>query len=140
MRVSKRRGRPKQVSELMSRSVLHGGPAQTLAQAASAMRSRRVGAIVVIAEGRLLGIITERDLLRAIAEQSHPADTAVSSYMTADPLTIDADENEITARRLMVERGIRHLPVTQAGQVVGMLSVRDVLAAMEGPARVGEPW
>lgn len=104
------------------------------------MRTRRVGAIVVVADGRLLGIITERDLLRAIAEQSDPANTAVSGYMTADPLTIDAGENEVTARRLMVERGIRHLPVTHAGQVVGMLSVRDLLAAMEGHARTAEPW
>ncbi len=139
MRVTRDR-RPMRVRDLMSHSVLAGQPRQTLAEAAASMRARRVGALIVPGNGGIAGILTERDLLRAMAERRNPTSTFVAEYMSPNPLTIEAGEEVARATKLMLDRGIRHLPVMERGRLVGFLSVRDLLAAPRGARKVVERW
>jgi len=113
------------VGEIMARDVLAVEPSATLVDAASQMHGRRVGAVVVLSEGRLVGILTERDVLRAVATGS--VDAPVSEAMTAAPETVDADEPSGQAAALMIHGGFRHLPVVDGDAVVGMVSIRDLV-------------
>jgi CBS domain-containing protein len=99
----------------------------TLGQAARLMRGRNVGAAVVVDEGGIVGIFTERDLLRAIADSRHPDQGQVQSYMTPDPLTLPSDHSPSEAARIMSERKFRHIPVVDDGRLVGIVSIRDLV-------------
>jgi CBS domain-containing protein len=101
----------------------------TLGQAARLMRGRNVGAAVVVDEGGIVGIFTERDLLRAIADSRHPDQGQVQSYMTPDPLTLPSDHSPSEAARIMSERKFRHIPVVDDGRLVGSVSIRDLVGA-----------
>lgn len=105
-------------------------PEHTLSEAARRMRERGVGSAVVIEEGPP-GIITERDLLRAIADGSDPTSTKVGAYMTPNAVTVTLTWHVVDAARTMIERGFRHLIVLdEAGQIVGMLSIRDMVRGL----------
>jgi CBS domain-containing protein len=91
------------------------------------MRRERVGAVAVMASGRLVGIITERDLMRAVADGVDPERARASERMTPDPRTIDHDELATSAAERMIELGVRHLPVVENGVLVGLISARDLL-------------
>ncbi len=105
-------------------------PEHTLSEAARRMRERGVGSAVVIEE-EAPGIITERDLLRALADGADPKDTKVGAYMTPNAVTITLTWHVVDAARTMIERGFRHLIVLDdAGRVVGMLSIRDMVRAL----------
>jgi CBS domain-containing protein len=101
----------------------------TLGQAARLMRNRNVGAAVVLEDERVVGIFTERDLLRAIADSRHPDQGQVQSYMTPDPLTLPPDHPPSEAARIMGERQFRHIPVVEEGKLIGIVSIRDIMAA-----------
>jgi Predicted signal-transduction protein containing cAMP-binding and CBS domains len=105
------------------------GADATLVEAASEMRREDVGSLVVFDEGRLSGIITERDLVRAVAEGANPTTLPVAGYMTDDPIVASPDDGveEVVARMLTI--GVRHLPVVENGRVLGVVSVRDLLEA-----------
>ena len=104
-------------------------PSVTLGEAARAMRGREVGAAVVTAGGNLVGIFTERDLLRAIAEGRHPDEHRVESYMTPDPITLPPDHLPSEAAQIMHERKFRHIPVVEDGELIGVVSIRDLVTA-----------
>ena len=101
----------------------------TVAAAACLMRERRVGAILVVKDGRLAGIFTERDaLFRVIAEGRDPKATRVAEVMTANPRTIAPDRPFGHALHLMYEGGFRHVPVVvEDGRPLGVVSARDAL-------------
>jgi CBS domain-containing protein len=100
----------------------------TVAAAACLMKERRVGAILVIQDGSLAGIFTERDaLFRVIAEGRDPAATHVAEVMTANPRTIAPDRPFGHALHLMYEGGFRHVPVVDNGRPLGVVSARDAL-------------
>jgi CBS domain-containing protein len=101
----------------------------TLGQAARLMRGRNVGAAVVTEGERIVGIFTERDLLRAIADSRHPDQGQVQSYMTPDPLTLPPDHSPSEAAQIMSERKFRHIPVVEGGRLVGIVSIRDLVGA-----------
>jgi len=135
------RAATKTVRDLMSRSIVAGDSSQTLVEAAEAMRMHRISALAVLDDQRIIGIITERDFLRAIADGRRPASTHVAQYMTLRPLTIEADEPAVRAAEAMIKRGVRHLPVTEAGKLVGFLSARDLLSLKPWPkGPIGESW
>lgn len=115
------------IRELTQPKVVTADISESLSSAASRMRLADVSALPITEEGRPVGMLTERDLTRAVADAVNPATVSVASYMSlgltvADP---DEDSQEVAAR--MLEHGIRHLPVQEAGQVVGIISMRDLL-------------
>jgi CBS domain-containing protein len=100
----------------------------TVAAAARLMKEHRIGAILVVQEGRLAGIFTERDaLFRVIAEGRDPAATRIAEVMTANPRTIAPDRPFGHALHLMYEGGFRHVPVVDNGRPLGVVSSRDAL-------------
>ena len=113
------------VSEIMTPDVLGLDPATSLVEAARRMNERRVGAVVVTEGNRLVGIVTERDILRAVATGG--VDGPVAEAMTHSPETIGPDESAGQAAALMIHGGFRHLPVVDGGDVVGMVSIRDLV-------------
>jgi len=111
--------------------ILTVDPEHTLSEAARRIRDRGVGSAVVVSEEGKPGIITERDLLRAIADGADPTSTRVGAYMTPYAVTITLTWHVVDAARTMMERGFRHLIVlNEAGQIVGMLSIRDMVRAL----------
>ena len=100
----------------------------SVAEAARLMKERRVGAVLVVREGRLAGIFTERDaVFRVIAEGRDPARTAIADVMTPNPRTIAPDRPFGHALHLMYEGGFRHVPVVEDGRPLGVVSARDAL-------------
>jgi CBS domain-containing protein len=112
--------------EHMSRDLLSVAPGDRLAEVAQRMVDRDVGAVLVMDGGKLSGILTERDVLRAVAAGVQD-DTAVSEWMTRDPETMGSDEPTLHAAVLMIHGGFRHLPLVDGDEVVGMLSIRDLM-------------
>ena len=110
----------------MSREVNRTGPETTIAEAASLMAQRRVGSTLVVAGERLLGIFTERDILRAVSHDASAMHESLEHWMTRRPRTVAPGSDLDEALRIMVEGGFRHLPVTEEGQLIGMLSMRDI--------------
>ena len=113
------------VHEIMTRDVLAVESTTRLPEAAARMHERGVGAVVVVEGGRLVGIFTERDVLRAVATGT--ADGPVGDTMTRAPETIGQDEATSHAAALMIHGGFRHLPVVAGEDVVGMISIRDLI-------------
>src|SRR5262245_6643789 len=100
----------------------------TVAAAARLMKEHRIGAILVLDQGRLAGIFTERDaLFRVVAEGRDPDKTRVGEVMTANPRTIAPDRPFGHALHLMYEGGFRHVPVVDGGRPLGVVSARDAL-------------
>jgi CBS domain-containing protein len=117
-----------QVRAGMSDVVLTLGPGHTLRDAAAAMSGRRVGAAVVIdpdAPGP--GVITERDILHSVGAGEDPEQERVSDHLTAQLTFASPDWSLEQAALTMVRGGFRHLVVADAGEVVGMLSMRDIV-------------
>jgi CBS domain-containing protein len=110
----------------MSRDLLSVEPGLALSEVAKRMVAKDVGAVLVTEDKRLVGILTERDVLRAVARGVDES-TTVADWMTPDPETLDPDESTEHAAVLMIHGGFRHLPVTQGDEVVGMLSIRDLM-------------
>jgi CBS domain-containing protein len=116
------------VRDAMSREVLTVGPGHTLRQVSVAMHSRRVGAAVVVdPDGEGAGIITERDVLVAIAEGSDPDSETVGEHRTQDIVYAAPGWTLNQAAEAMMRGGFRHLVVLEEGEVTGILSVRDIV-------------
>ena len=107
-------------------------PQTSLADVAKRMRREDADSVAVMSEGRLLGIITERDLVRAIADGVDPQQARADVIMSADPATVTADEEVAVVALKMMRLGIRHLPVVdQDGSPIGLISARDLVAVLE---------
>jgi CBS domain-containing protein len=102
-------------------------PDATAFEAATLMRERRVGAVMVVEGGRLKGIVTERDLVfRLLADGRDPRSTKLAEIMTADPETLTPHEVALAALDKMRVGRYRHLPVVDGDQIAGMVSIRDL--------------
>jgi sulfide:quinone oxidoreductase len=108
-------------------------PEDTLGQVAEQMRERDVGSAAVAMYGRLIGILTSRDLLRAFADRVHPSEARVREWMTAEPISVTADAPLEAAVRLMTEYGIHHLPVVEGDRPIGMLGLRQAVRYARPP-------
>ncbi|HIJ62161.1 MAG TPA: CBS domain-containing protein [Rhodospirillaceae bacterium] len=103
-------------------------PTVTVSEAARRMKEQKVGSAMVVADGRLAGIFTERDaLMRVLAAGLDAGATPLSAVMTAELVTIDQQATLMEALRLMHDGGFRHVPVVDAGRPVGIVSIRDAL-------------
>jgi CBS domain-containing protein len=114
------------IGDLMTRDVLTVAPEDTLGEAAAKMTERGVGAVVVSDFGRMIGILSERDIMRAVADRIHSSEARVREWMTADPITATQDTTIEEAGRTMLEHGFRHLPVVDGDRAVGIVSIRDI--------------
>jgi CBS domain-containing protein len=125
------------VANHMSRNLLTAAAGDKLTEAAQRMNSRGVGAVLVMEGERLAGILTERDLMKAVARGFAP-DARVGDWMTKNPETIDASDATAHAASLMIHGGFRHLPVLDEGRVAGIISIRDLMrVALEDSAPRG---
>ncbi|MEN2999348.1 MAG: CBS domain-containing protein [Acidilobaceae archaeon] len=113
------------VSELVRREPLKVSPSQTLLQAAKIMAENNVGSVLVAEGERLVGIFTERDLLRAVARGA-PLDSPVEAFMSRNLITISPRDTVFKAIELMTKHNIRHLPVVEGERLIGVISIRDV--------------
>ena len=120
------------IGELMTTDVLTVAPEDTLGEAAAKMTERGVGAVVVSDFGRMIGILSERDIMRAVADRIHSSEARVREWMTADPITATKDTSIEDAARTMFDNGFRHLPVVDGERAVGIVSLRDLAEAQLG--------
>jgi len=117
-------------SVIAGQQIVTGAPNMTVQEAAVRMKEAHVGAILVVEDGHLLGIFTERDALNRVLAENRPARTVrLAEVMTPDPVTISTDRPLGHALHMMFEGGYRHVPVLEAGQPVGMVSARDALGS-----------
>ena len=104
----------------------------TVRHAARAMAERHIGAVLVTANGRLEGIFTERDVLnRVVAPGKDPETVKIGEVMTKNPDTVSPDASALDTLILMQSKGYRHLPVLDDGELVGIVSVRDLFSAVK---------
>jgi CBS domain-containing protein len=118
------------VRDVASSAVVAVGPMQSMRDAAKLMAQHRVGSAVVQDAEQLVGILTERDVLNAVATGDELEDVSVQDIMTHDVVTVGPDWDLVEAAGEMARRRIRHLVVYEGGQLLGVLSVRDVLPAL----------
>lgn len=107
-------------------------PQTKLAEVAKMMRLKEADSVAVMSEGRLVGIVTERDLVRAIADGVNPQQTGAEVVMSADPATVSGDEDVSVVAVKMMALGIRHLPVVDDdGSPIGLVSAGDLIGVLE---------
>jgi CBS domain-containing protein len=126
----------KTIADVMRTEYVTVAPEDTLGESAEKMRALNVGAAIVKDYGRLIGILTERDIMRAVAGRVHASEARVREWMTADPLTAPPEMPIEEAAQIMLENGFRHLPVCDQEVVQGVVSMRRVLAAADIEAAV----
>ena len=117
------------IADVMTKDVVTLSSDSTVSDAAQVMVRGGFGSVVVVHGRMLLGILTERDVLRAAASDEDLRSAPVERWMTPDPDTSGPDLDTEEAASLMLSRGYRHLPVVVDGDLVGMVSLRDVLSA-----------
>lgn len=100
----------------------------SLVEAARRMDEHQIGALAVFEGDSLIGMISERDLTRALAQGADLKEASVAEYMSLRILTADEEETSAVVAQRMLDAGVRHLPVLKGGEVVGTISIRDVLA------------
>ena len=114
------------VGEVMSTRLLTVEPGLGLVDAARQMNERNVGAVLVLEGEHVAGILTERDILHAVANGSVEGEL-VSAWMTRGPETIEPGDSAAHAASMMIHGGFRHLPVCEGGRPVGIVSIRDLI-------------
>jgi CBS domain-containing protein len=118
------------VRELVNGNVVWVAPDATLRQAALLMMSSEVGSVAIEVDAALEGILTERDILRAVADDADLDQDRVSTWMTEYPDSFTPDMNVEEAAEWMLATGFRHLPVVDGNDVMGVISIKDVLWAI----------
>jgi len=116
--------------------VISVGPEASVHKAAVVMTQANCGSVLIMQDGKLLGILTERDLMtRVVAKALDPAATLAASVMTRNPRCVPPETKVSDAIVIMIERGFRHLPVeSSGGKIIGVFSVRDALPREIGTA------
>ena len=114
------------LADLMTTDLLTVAPEDTIGEAAQKMVDREVSSAAVSDFGRLIGILTERDLTRAVAGRTHSSEARVREWMTPNPVTLPASASPKEAADIMLERRFRHVPVVDGERAVGIVSIRDV--------------
>ncbi len=125
------------VADVMSTDPLFVAPEDTLGEVAEKMRARDFGSALVVDYGRLIGILTSRDLLRAFAGRVHPSEARVREWMTAEPVIVSAATPIEAAVTLMTEYGFHHLPVVDDERPTGMLGLRQAARQARGRTGIG---
>jgi acetyl-CoA synthetase len=116
--------------DVMSRHFLSAAPEDTLGELAERLAEADVGSALVLEYGRLTGILTSRDVLRAVADRVHPSEARVRDWMSPAPVTAEPELPADEAARLMLNGGCHHLPVTEDDRPVGVVGLRAVVGAL----------
>jgi CBS domain-containing protein len=123
------------VRDLPPGRLLSVDPQTPISEVARHMQEDDSDSMAVMSGGKLVGIITEKDLVRAIADGVDPQQARAELLMTADPATVDADEDVSVVAVKMMRLGVRHLPVVdKAGKPVGLVSARNLVAMLDREA------
>ena len=117
------------IREVMTKELVTIEAASSVAAAVTVMGMRGVGAVLVIEEGRVEGIFTERDLVRALSSDIGAASQAVAQWMTRNPVTVGPEASVEEALEIMLNGHFRHLPVMEGERLVGVVSIRDLSRA-----------
>jgi CBS domain-containing protein len=117
------------IGEILGPTCISVAPEDTLGEVAEKMRAQNVGAAVVEEYGKLIGILTERDMLRAMAARVHTSEARVRQWMTEDPITAPPDMTAEEAAEVMLSHGFRHLPVVEGPNVLGIVSLRRAVGS-----------
>jgi CBS domain-containing protein len=125
MGMTYQRPREEYVSNTMATRLLTIEPTAMLVDAAHRMAERRVGAILVTDGDHLIGILTERDVLRAVGQGT--IEGTVEQWMTRDPITVGPEATNGEAAMMMIHGGFRHVPICEEGKLIGIVSIRDLL-------------
>jgi CBS domain-containing protein len=120
------------VSEIMTSAAVTDRSDDTVSEAARKMWHQQTGSLLVMDDESLVGILTERDVLRAVAAGSRLDEVRVSEVMSKDVVTVAPGTSLREAAKLMADRWIRHLPVVDASEVVGVISQRDLVGILAG--------
>jgi CBS domain-containing protein len=116
----------------MARSFVSAAPEDTLGELAERLAEANAGSALVLEYGQLAGILTSRDIVRAVSERVHPSEARVRHWMTPDPATAQPDLPASEAARLMLSGRFHHLPVAEDGRPVGVLGLRAVTGVLTG--------
>jgi CBS domain-containing protein len=138
MNSRKEQAMAKSVRDVMTPGVRTVNPLQSLTQAAELMKGEDVGSVPVVEEGRLAGILTDRDIVtRAVVERRDPQTVTVDEIASRDVVTVEPEQDLDEALALMARHQVRRLPVVEQGRLIGMLAQADV--ALEAKEKqVGE--
>jgi CBS domain-containing protein len=120
------------VSEIMTGAAVLDSSDDTLGEAARKMWKQQTGSLLVVDGDDLVGIITERDILKAVATGVSLAETRISEVMSKDVITVPPGASLREAAKIMADKWIRHLPVVDNGKLVGVLSQRDLAGVLAG--------
>lgn len=120
------------ISEIMTEAAVTDRPDDTVEAAARKMRDQQTGSLLVLDGEDLVGIVTERDILQAVATGVRLDQARVSEIMTKDLVTVDPGTSLRDAARVMTQKWIRHLPVLEGGRLVGIVSQRDLAGVLAG--------
>jgi len=118
------------IVDVMSTRLVQVRPEETVYGAIERMVEASVGSVAVCEGSRLVGIFTERDVLRLTGERARLDELSIADVMTKDLVTVSANDDILAAARLMGERRIRHLPVVEGENLLGIVGIRDILGAL----------
>jgi CBS domain-containing protein len=118
------------ISEIMTKAAETDSAADTLTDACEKMRHAQTSSLLIMDGERLVGIITERDVVKSVAQGLDPKDTRVKDIMTTDIITIGPMATLKEAAEIMATKWIRHLPIVEGSKVVGMISQRDLTGVL----------
>lgn len=126
-------------SEIMTKSVKTAASTMTLREVAAMMRDGDMGAVPVVDEGKLIGIVTDRDIVVRCVAEGKDASTPVSDAMTTELFTVRPDDFAFEAIRLMGDKQVRRIPVVgSGGELAGIISMADVALEMEDEKEIAE--
>jgi CBS domain-containing protein len=118
------------IADVMNLRLVSVRPEETVQVAIARMCEENVGSVAVCEGSRLAGIFTERDVLRLAGQEGGLGDARVGDVMTTTLVTVNPDDDVLAAARVMGEKQIRHLPVVQDGNVLGLVGIRDVMRVL----------
>lgn len=117
---------------MMNRDIKKISPDAKIREVAQLMRDKRIGSALIEQDGNYIGIVSETDLVRrGLADGLNLDQTSVRQIMSSPIITIDINRSVADANELMARRGIRHLPVTELGKIVGIISMRDLVVCFK---------
>ena len=122
----------RKVREIMSPAPVCMAPGESVSAAARAMKQHGVGTVLLLTDGRLSGLVTDRDItVRVLAENRDPATTRIGDICSSELVVLDPDDDLVQAARLVRDRAVRRIPVLRDGTPVGVVSVGDLALEKE---------